>query len=96
MTEKSGYIKSRKVGSKTSHMDIPMEGFGIEDKDEEHEKKDENDDNVQNKEDELVVNMRMPSILDIHRSSQVYFTSYIRTLTLTSTPTFALSLFDPP
>jgi len=60
MTEKSGYIKSRKIGSKTSEMDIPMEGFAIEDKDEEHEKNGENDD--QNREDETVVKMRISSI----------------------------------
>ena len=59
MTEKSGVIKSRKVGSKTSEMDIPMEGFGIEDKDE--EKSEENDDADKIKEGEMVVNMRIPS-----------------------------------
>jgi len=59
MTEKSGVIKSRKIGSKTSEMDFPMEGFGMEDKEEDDDKS--NDDSVKNKDDDMVVNMRISS-----------------------------------
>ena len=60
MTEKSGVIKSRKVGSKTSEMDFPMEGFGMEEK-EDVEEKSNSDDSVKNKEDDMIVNMRISS-----------------------------------
>ena len=59
MTEKSGVIKSRKVGSKTSEMDFPMEGFGMEEKEDVEDKS--NDDSVKNKEDDMIVNMRISS-----------------------------------
>ena len=70
MTEKSGCIKNRRVGNKTSENEIPSEGFGIEDKDEDNEKDEENTE----MEEKPVVAMQIPSIFELGcRSNQVYF-----------------------